>query len=255
LTAELLNDVTPTPLLSLPTAELLETTTTTGPSSYYLVHTYYRHQYNSALMRVCQKEGKSRLTSNGAHGKDQMVLCCSHFRFYTGNKNVKKAEGDYRNHSLNCDKKHARKDGKNQRRKTSTSRPVKGSEATTCKVKLVIGIDQYSLFLVCGIGEETHEGHPPLEEEEMPTRLRTVPQEASTMARLMANNSVRPGSIAGVLEDSHGVKLTRRQVARTVLPDGCGDRVNVQTCEAAPVWMAYCGQRVGSDGRLFSRPQ
>jgi hypothetical protein len=144
-----------------------------------------------------------------------MVLCCSHFRFYTANKKVKKAEGDYRNHSLNCDKKHARKDGKNQKRKTSTSRPVKDSEASTCKVRLVIGIDRYSLFLVCGIGEETHKGHPPLEEEEMPTRLRTVPKEASTMARLMANNSVRPGSIAGVLEDLHGVKLTRRQVART----------------------------------------
>jgi hypothetical protein len=157
------------------------------------------NKLSSALMRFCQKEGKFRLTSNGAHGKDQMVLCCSRFRFYTANKKVKKAEGDYRNHSLNCDKKHARKDGKNQKRKTSTSRPVKGSEASTCKVKLVIGIDQYSLFLVCGIGEETHKGHPPLEEEEMPTRLRIVPEEASSMARLMANNSVRPGLIAGVL--------------------------------------------------------
>jgi hypothetical protein len=170
---------------------------------------------SSALMRACQKQGKFRLTSNGAHGKDQMALYCSHFKFYTANENVKKAEGKYRNHTVNCDKKNNRKAGKNQKKKTSTSRPVKGSEESTCKVKLVIGIDQYNFFLICGVGEETHEWHPPLVEEEMPTRLRTIPKEALTMARLMANNSVRPGSIAGVLEDSHGIKLTRRQVAWT----------------------------------------
>jgi hypothetical protein len=92
---------------------------------------------------------------------------------------------------------------------------LKVQNDTTCKVKIVIGMDANSFFMLCGCGESTHEGHPPLGDEEMPTRQSTVPGEAIMTAKQMATNGARPGFIKGMLNEMFGIGLSTRQVAHT----------------------------------------
>jgi hypothetical protein len=164
----------------------------------------------SDLTASSKKHG-CQLTSNGSHGKaNQVSLRCSRFRFYPESKRRLKDDCVYRQHTINCDKANARKaTGNALPRKTSTSRPVKVKEESTCKVKLVIGVDATSFFLVCGYGERTHEGHPPLGDGEMPTRRSTVPSEAIVMAKQLATKGARPRVISGVLNDMYAIGLTR----------------------------------------------
>jgi hypothetical protein len=170
-------------------------------------------ELSSDLTAASKGHANCLLTSNGSYGKsnNQVVLYCSRYKFYPEKKRKKKAEGYYRQHTINCDKSNARKagGGNNMNKKTSTSRPLKVQNDTTCKVKLKIGIDANSLFLVCGSGEDMHEGHPPLDEGEMPTRRSTVPDEAMIMAKQMATKGARPGLISGVLNGMYGVGLSR----------------------------------------------
>ncbi len=56
-----------------------------------------------------------------------------------------------------------------------------------CKAKLMIGVDACSFFLVCGIGNAVHTGHPPLCSEEIPTRKRPAPQEALPVKEQMSS--------------------------------------------------------------------
>ena len=94
------------------------------------------------------------LTSNGSYGKDQVVLHCSRYKFYSESKRRLKADCVYRQHTINRDKANARKaTGNDLPRKTSTSRPLQVKKESTCKVKLVIGIDATTFFLLCGYGE------------------------------------------------------------------------------------------------------
>lgn len=174
---------------------------------------------SSDLIAVSKMEGGVSLSGNGFYTKDKRTkaLFCSHFKYYNKGKR-KLAGGDYREYTMNRDKANARPDdGKSQKKRTSTSRPVKNEDekVATCKVKLVFGLDKQSFFLICGAGNDTHEGHPQMGSRELPTRKRTVPEGVHTMAKQLANNGVRPGTISGVVEDLYGIDLTRRQVAQT----------------------------------------
>jgi hypothetical protein len=135
---------------------------------------------------------------------------------------------------MNQNKQHNRSNnGKSQRKKTATSLPLKESNETTCKVRLAIGIDSLSFFVVGGRGHGIHEDHPPLEPTEMPTRKRTVPQEADTFAKKLAMKGARPGLISGVLEETHGVSWTRRQAAQsTAMAKLANDLVGAERLEA-----------------------
>jgi hypothetical protein len=168
------------------------------------------------LAKASLEHGGSPLKSNGSHGKnkDYKVLKCSHHRYYSAHGN--QAGGVFRNHSLNNDRQNARKgDGKKQKKKTSTSLPVKENEDATCKVSLICGKDQYSFFVVCGLGHGTHEGHSRLASNEMPRPKRTIGKEAEKLAKTMRLKGARPGAIADTVEAVHGVKMTRRQVHQT----------------------------------------
>jgi hypothetical protein len=146
------------------------------------------------------------LTSNGSYGKANQVV----LHFYPESKRRLKADCVYRQHTINRDKANVRKaTGNDLPRKTSTSLPLKVKKESTCKVKLIIGIDATSLFLVCGYGENSHEGHPPLGDGEMPTRRLTVPNEAIVMAKQLATKGARPRVISGVLNDMYAIGLTR----------------------------------------------
>lgn len=170
---------------------------------------------SSDIISRSQKTGKSALISNGSHGKDRKALVCYRYKKYQENNRQQKGNGELRSYSINGDKRNARKvNGKSQKKQTSTSKPVIENNDVTCKAKLVIGIDLYSFFLVLGNGNNIHSGHPPLGADEMPTRARTVPEQAITAAKRMANRGARPGYIAGMLKDTFNLELTRRQVSR-----------------------------------------
>jgi hypothetical protein len=171
---------------------------------------------SSDLIAASKEHVNCRLTSNGGqHGK--MFLHCSNFKFYPESSRIKKSQGEYRKHTINQNKNNARQgqDSKKLNKKTSTSKPLKANNDTTCKVRLMIGIDLYSFFLFCGLGKDMHEGHPPLDTNHLPTRLRSVPNEATETAKLMATKGARPGLISGMLHDMYGIELSKRQVAQT----------------------------------------
>ena len=110
---------------------------------------------SSDLIKESKEHGNFPLTSNGLHGKDQKVLCCSRFRHYHATMHV--ASGEYCRHIINLNRNNAwQNDGKKQKKKTGTSHPIKSNDDISCKVKLVVGIDQHSFFLVCGLGNDTH---------------------------------------------------------------------------------------------------
>ena len=168
------------------------------------------------IMSESKSVGKSLLVSNGSHGTDRMALVCSRYKRYEEKARRPKAGGKLRLCSINCDRNNAQKgNGKHEKKRTSTSKALPGSDETTCKAKLLFGIDSRSFYLVCGNGENVHTGHSLLSSEEMPTRKRTVPEQATTVAKQLANRGARPGLIAGVLKDQFDVDLTRRQVAQT----------------------------------------
>ena len=152
---------------------------------------------SSDIIAESKRSGKSILVSNGSHGKDsdRVVLICNRYRLYRGNRRHKKAD----------------KDSVCGNEGTNTSKAILGSSnGANCKAKLVIGVDSRSFFLVCGIGNNIHTGHPPLSSEEMPrTRKRTVvPENVSVVAQQMANREAKPGLIAsaGVLKDQFNVE-------------------------------------------------
>jgi hypothetical protein len=106
-----------------------------------------------------------------------------------------KAQGEFRKHSVNQDRKNARSnDGKSQKKKMATSKPTDNER--TCKAKLLVRMDSFSFFLVCGKGSSCHEGHPPKTIEEMPSCKRLLLEEAKDEAKLLANHGACPGLIA-----------------------------------------------------------
>jgi hypothetical protein len=52
-----------------------------------------------------------------------------------------------------------RKAMESMKRKEQVPRRGPGSDETTCKAKLVFGMDSRSFYLVCGNGENVHTGH------------------------------------------------------------------------------------------------
>jgi hypothetical protein len=129
----------------------------------------------SDLIRASKDHGNCVLTSNtnGGGNRNQRILLCSRGKYYVAPKKI--ADRPLWKHTMNQNKQHnCSNNGKSQRKKTATSLPLKESNETTCKVRLAIGIDSLSFFVVGGRGHGIHEDHPPLEPTEMPTRKRMV---------------------------------------------------------------------------------
>jgi hypothetical protein len=163
------------------------------------------------LMSESQKHGNCSLNVHAKYGSNvnRASVYCSRATKYRESKKLK-AQGEFRKHSLNQDRKNARSnDGKSQKKKTATSKPT--DNESTCKAKLVVGMDSFSFFLVCGKGSSCHEGHPPKTIEEMPSRKRLLLEEAKDEAKLLANHGARPGLISAVMGKKHGIEVTQRQ--------------------------------------------
>mmetsp|Transcript_8309 Transcript_8309/g.15060 ORF Transcript_8309/g.15060 Transcript_8309/m.15060 type:complete len:250 (-) Transcript_8309:103-852(-) len=152
---------------------------------------------SSDIILESKKSGKAILVSAGSHGKDsdRMVLVCNRFRVYQNRRCRKKANKD----------NDQGREGVRQIKRTRTSKA--NSSGSNCKAKLVIGVDSHSFFLVCGLGNNMHSGHLPLSSEEMSrTRKRTVPEEASAIAKQVAISGANHGLIARVLKGQFNVE-------------------------------------------------
>ena len=78
---------------------------------------------------------------------------------------------------------------------TSTAKPVKGCGASTYKVKFQISVDDYSYFMICGVGHAVHQGHPMLECNEMPLLWKLESPNIIAMMKKMANHNAHVGLI------------------------------------------------------------
>ena len=127
------------------------------------------------ITEICQaarSHGRCALASNGSTGracKHQQVLLCSHGRKYhhTILTEEEEIETDkYRVTTYIGDKKNARGSngsGKALQRRNSTLRNTR----CTCSAKIVIPLDKLSFHLVCGLGDKTHLGRPPMAHVEL----------------------------------------------------------------------------------------
>ena len=124
----------------------------------------------TALMSVSHSHHNCRLTSQGRNWFSfNRYLKCTHHRRYQPKS---KAGGDLRTSSMTCDKKNSRgTNGQRMPRRTTTIKAV--GDSVTCKVRLMLRVDDASVFMVCGIGSNTHEGHPPISDGILPRRVST----------------------------------------------------------------------------------
>lgn len=166
------------------------------------------------LMKVSLEKGNCALVARGSYGtsKQRVALECFRSRKYRQNATKPQSGGNYRKSSINLDARNARGGtGKSQKKRTSTHRALTENEESTCKARIVIGIDSNSFFVVGGAGNNCHEGHPPQSKEDIPSRKRYISGEATQQAKVMALHGARPGLIAAVIKENYGVSMTRRQ--------------------------------------------
>jgi len=147
------------------------------------------HSLITDLLQAAKSVGNCALVSNGYGLRsptnvtdvlltDQRVLKCSNFRQYSSEEggmsctlNQSTGTDSYRVTTYTGDKKNARgckSSGIGLKRRNSTLRGT----SCTCRVKFTLRIDHNSFFLVCGIGNNEHTGHPPLLSNEIRNRKR-----------------------------------------------------------------------------------
>lgn len=120
------------------------------------------------------------------------------------------AKEAYHKSSINLDQKNACSvNGKSQKKWMSIYRAVTETmKALGCKVKLMIGAYSNSYFVVGGAGGSScHEGHPPVNEEDMPSQKRHLTDEAVQHAKVMAIHGTHPGLVSAVIKESYAVSM------------------------------------------------
>jgi hypothetical protein len=114
----------------------------------------------------------------GKKGKKQRNLKCNHGRKYRGPSKstiAKKKDQDdgktkkeeYRSSSFSSNRKNARGhggSGKSMPRRTNTQSCQEGEP---CLVTFTLGFDSSSFYMLCGHGNDEHQGHPPMKSEEL----------------------------------------------------------------------------------------
>ena len=167
------------------------------------------------LCQSARSHGNCALISNGSSAKackDQRVLLCSNGRKYHRCLEGAKADSTYRVTTYVGDKKNARgsnNSGKALQRRNCTQRDTR----CTCSAKIVIRLDQYSFYLVCGVGDNNHRGHPPMAPNEITDRKRFLNVPTLENAAAMAAANIRPSQAALFTRTSTGELFTRGQMA------------------------------------------
>ncbi|KAI2494665.1 hypothetical protein MHU86_19844 [Fragilaria crotonensis] len=190
------------------------------------------HSLISDLLQAAKSVGNCALVSNGYGLRsptnvtdvlltDQRILKCSNFRKYSSDQggmssilNESTGTDSYRVTTYTGDKKNARgckSSGVALKRRNSTLRGT----SCTCRVKFTLRIDHNSFFLVCGIGNNQHTGHPPLLSNEIRNRKRFL--DISTLetvaAMSVANIGLQPAQAALFTKTRTGQIFTRGQMA------------------------------------------
>ena len=163
------------------------------------------HSLITDLLQAAKSVGNGALISNDfgwrfptnvidtdVQAEQERVLKCSNFRKYFSDQgqnsltlNQGTGTASYHVTTYTDDKKNARgckSSGLSLKRRNSTLRHT----SCTCRVKFTLQIDQNSFFLVCGIGENQHTGHPPLLTSSLPKPLylpRTIPGRSLLVVR------------------------------------------------------------------------
>jgi hypothetical protein len=146
-------------------------------------------------------------------------LKCSNFRKYSleqGENFLTPKQGSatesYRATSYTGDKKNARgckSSGLALKRRNSTLRHT----SCTCRVKFTLRIDQNSFFLVCGIGENQHTGHPPLHSNKIRNRKRFLDLSTLETVAAMSVANIQPAQAALFTKARTGQIFTHVQMA------------------------------------------
>ena len=189
------------------------------------------HTLTTDLLQAAKSVGNCALVSNGfgrrvpTNDKDtevhaeQRQLKCSNFRKYSSEQgenlltpNQGSATESYRATSYTGDKKNARgckSSGLALKRRNSTLR----NNSCTCRVKFTLRIDQNSFFLVCGIGDNQHTGHPPLHSNEIRNRKRFLDLSTLETVSAMSVANIQPVQAALFTKAHTGQLFTCHQMA------------------------------------------
>ena len=139
----------------------------------------------SDILQAARSVGNCALVSNGSGGPPTVrILKCSKFRNYSPSSSFEQGgmsctlnqgtgADTYRVTSYTGDKKNARGtkgSGLAMKRRITTLR----NNPCTCRAKFTLRFDNNSFFMVCGIGENQHSGHPPLLANEITNRKRFI---------------------------------------------------------------------------------
>jgi MULE transposase domain len=189
------------------------------------------HTLITDLLQAAKSVGNCALVSNGFGRRvptndtdtevhaEQRQLKCSNFRKYSSEQgenfltpNQGTATESYRATSYTGDKKNARgckSSGLALKRRNSTLRHT----SCTCRVKFTLRIDQNSVFLVCGIGDNQHTGHPPLHSNEIRNRKRFLDLSTLETVSAMSVANIQPAQAALFTKAHTGQLFTRGQMA------------------------------------------
>ena len=188
------------------------------------------HSLITDLLLAARSLGNCALVSNGfgwraptqatALQVEQRTLKCSNFRKYSSfegegmSSTLNEGTGTdpYRVTTYTGDKKNARgckSSGLALKRRNSTLRHT----SCTCRAKFTIRIDHNSFYLVCGIGENQHTGHPPLVANEIRNRKRFLDISTLENVAAMSVANIQPAQAALFTKRRTGQMFTRGQMA------------------------------------------
>jgi MULE transposase domain len=193
------------------------------------------HSLITDLLQAAKSVGNCALVSNGFGRRvptnvageldvhaEQRQLKCSNFRKYLVEQEQEQENSitpnqgtgseSYRVSSYTGDKKNARgckSSGLSLKRRNSTLRHT----SCTCRVKFTLRSDQNSFFLVCGIGENQHTGHPPLHSNEIRNRKRFLDLSTLETVAAMSVANIQPAQAALFTKARTGQIFTRGQMA------------------------------------------
>jgi hypothetical protein len=179
----------------------------------------------SDILQAARSVGNCALVSNGSGGPPTVrILKCSKFRNYspssfeqggmpsTMNQDTGTGTDPYRVTTYTGDKKNARGcngSGKSMKRRSTTLR----NNPCTCRAKFTLRFDANSFFMVCGIGENQHSGHPCLVANEISNRKRFIDPSTLENVAAMAVANIQPAQAAVFTKARTGQIFTRGQMA------------------------------------------
>jgi MULE transposase domain len=175
------------------------------------------------LCQSARSHGNFALASNGngSRRREQRVLLCSNGRRYCP-PSSEKTEAAVAMEGIESESYRVTTyigDKKNSRGSNSSGEPMKKRSSTlrdttcTCPARITIRLDENSFFLVCGLGDNQHKGHPPMSHHEITNRKRFLDAGSLEDVSAMAVANIQPSQAALFTKTRTSEIFTRRQMA------------------------------------------